>query len=566
MKCREYIIQLGGPVLKVLLIVLPLISLMVCKYSNCIGLWLPYTVLASVLSAIVCIQLFLQRDYSVNIADILLCLYGLYVIIRIWCAKESYIEPLSVLKWMLFALLYISGRLSDKNVIPLVLIAIGVYGVLSYLLSFFSNPGHLGAYISVGLSGTIGLITEKDRNPSEKIFLLGLGIVLLVILFLSKSRGALLALVIVSVYLFIRSNKNKHLNLNKKLLLFLLLSGVVSVVVFFLYKLRTGSADVRMLIWLSSGAAFLKAPIWGYSSGAVQSLYMLWQAEYFQMNPCSFFVPFATNHYQTFNEYIHILCEQGLAGFIIFTLFVLYVFRKCTSVGLIAASLSLGVSSFFLYTYDIFPIIILVPLFLGFANRCDIISGYSNGEDKKIRLHIRFIICAVVLSISFFICGEVGRKYSLAEKELKEFISLTEDSVSNRLHPLKESVIFRNKDMALLYATHSYLLSPEDRISVLEQCSKKIFVVEMMSILGNLYLNSSLNDKAERCFILAHYMAPDRIGPKYDLFKLYCDNDNKEKTKEWADKILLSSPRIYNAVTVEIKAKVRAFINSEQRK
>lgn len=77
--------------LKVLLIVLPLISLMVCKYSNCIGLWLPYTVLASVLSAIVCIQLFLQRDYSVNIADILLCLYGLYVIIRIWCAKESYI-------------------------------------------------------------------------------------------------------------------------------------------------------------------------------------------------------------------------------------------------------------------------------------------------------------------------------------------------------------------------------------------------------------------------------------------------------------------------------------------
>ena len=49
---------------------------------------------------------------------------------------------------------------------------------------------------------------------------------------------------------------------------------------------------------------------------------------------------------------------------------------------------SLGISSFFLYTYDIFPIAILVPLFLGLANRCNIIGGYRNGEDKKIRPHI----------------------------------------------------------------------------------------------------------------------------------------------------------------------------------
>lgn len=118
--------------------------------------------------------------------------------------------------------------------------------------------------------------------------------------------------------------------------------------------------------------------------------------------------------------------------------------------------------------------------------------------------------------------------------------------------------------MTLLYATHSFRLSPQDHIAVLEQCSKRITVVEMMSALGNLYLDSSLNDKAERCFILAHYMAPDRMVPKYDLFKFYRDKGDSGKAKEWADIILSSAPRTYNAITIEIKAAAREFVKSSR--
>ena len=84
----------------------------------------------------------------------------------------------------------------------------------------------------------------------------------------------------------------------------------------------------------------------------------------------------------------------------------------------------------------------------------------------------------------------------------------------------------------------------------------------MMSALGNLYLDSSLNDKAERCFILAHYMAPDRMVPKYDLFKYYRDKEDADKATEWAEIILSSSPRTYNAITIEIKADARAYMES----
>lgn len=508
----------------------------------------------------VCVQLCLSRKFRINTADILLLSYCLYAFVRIWLEKESYIEPLTVVKWLLLGLLFIAGRSSDKGYIPLMLTTVGLGGALSYLFGFFYNPGHLGAYVSIGLSGVISLLFEKDSNRYKKILLASLSILLLVILLLSRSRGALLAFVMALAYLWFSSDKYTALESNRKRLLFVCLSVVVLVGAFLLYRIRTGSADVRLLIWASSGEAFLKAPFFGYSSASVQSLYMPWQAEYFQANPLSSFAPFATNHYQTFNEYLHILCEQGVVGFILFALIVVYSFRKCRNRGLVAASISLGITSFFLYTYDILPIIILAPLFLGFANSCGI--NDSCNENKKKQWPTRSLFCAVVLILTSVVCWNVGKRYSSAEKDLKEFIHLPENSIAERILPSSESIILRNKDMTLLYATHSFRLSPQDHIAVLEQCSKRITVVEMMSALGNLYLDSSQNDKAERCLILAHYMAPDRMVPKFDLFKFYRDKGEIEKAKEWANIILASSPRTYNAITIEIKAAAREFVKS----
>ena len=342
------------------------------------------------------------------------------------------------------------------------------------------------------------------------------------------------------------------------------LAVIVIIGIVLLYKIRPESADVRLLIWSVSGEAFLKAPLFGYASGAVQSLYMPWQAAFFQTHPLSSLAPLATNHYQTFNEYLHILCEQGLVGFILFALFAVCAFKKCSNRGLVAASISLGTSSFFLYTYDIIPIIILAPMFLGLASSCGI--NDSCNEIKKKQRPARLLFCAVVLTLTSVVCWKVCKRYSYAEKDLKEFIRLPEDSMADRIRPASESIIFRNKDMSLLYATHSFRLSPQDHIAVLEQCSKRITVVEMMSALGNLYLDSSLKDKAERCFILAHYMAPDRMVPKYDLFKYYRDKEDADKATEWAEIILSSSPRTYNAVTLEIKSEARKFMETTRCK
>lgn len=551
-----------GFLIKALLLLFAL-SLFLNHPSFNIADWLSMVIISIFASLISIILICQNNHFRIVVADWLLVMYCLYSLLRMFLSKECYIEPLTTVKWLLLGLLYIAGRLSDKGNIPLMLITVGLCGALSYLFGFFNNTGHLGVYVSTGLSGVIFLLFEKDSNRFKKILLASLSILLLVVLVLSKSRGALLAFVMALVYLWFSSDKHIGLESNRKRLVFVCLSVAVLVGAFLLYKIRTGSADVRLLLWSVSGEAFLKAPLFGYSSGAVQSLYMPWQAEFFQTHELSSFAPLATNHYQTFNEYLHILCEQGVVGFILFALFVVYAFRKCKNRGLIAASISLGISSFFLYTYDILPIIVLAPFFLGLASSCSINDRCN--EIKKKQWPARLLLSASVLTLTLVVCWNVGKKYSSAEKDLKEFIRLPEDSVAERIRPSSESIIFRNKDMTLLYATHSFRLSAQDHIGVLEQCSKRITVVEMMSALGNLYLESSLNDKAERCFLLAHYMAPDRMVPKYDLFKYYRDSGNIEKAKEWAEDIQSSSPRIYNAITVEIKAAARDFLTHTNR-
>ena len=537
-------------------IVLPLL---LCLYTNSFGTWIPVVALTVAASVIAFVLVCKSGGFRINIADLLLIAYCLYALVRLLFSKACYIEPLTLIKWLLLGLLYIIGRTSNIKVIPYLLITVGISGVLAYFFGFFFNPGHLGAYVSIGVSGVVGLVLEERNGKAGKLLLLSLSIILIVILLLSKSRGALLAALLAAVYLFFSSQGFNNLGINRKRMVYASLAVIVIIGIVLLYKIRPESADVRLLIWSASGEAFLKAPLFGYSSGAVQSLYMPWQAAFFQTHPLSSLAPLATNHYQTFNEYLHLLCEQGIVGFVLFALYVVFAFKKSKNRSLNAASIALGVSSFFLYTYDIIPIIVLVPLFLGLANNASAVNCSPKSNRSKTVVVISSVAVLVAISI---VCWNVGKKYHSAEKELRSLIHLPDETQADRISPSSEDVVFKNKDMTLLYATHSFKLSKPDHIAVLEKCSRRIIVVEMMSSLGNLYSESSEMDKAESCFVAANNMAPDRMVPKYDLFKFYRDKNDKEKANEWAEIIIASSPRTYNAITIEIKAAARDFLNN----
>jgi len=189
----------------------------------------------------------------------------------------------------------------------------------------------------------------------------------------------------------------------------------------------------------------------------------------------------------------------------------------------------------------------------------NVLSSYTIHLNKW----ITSLVCLVfIASVSYF-SFHIGEQYNRATKELRQFIQISDNQVSDRFSKETEDIVFKNKNMSLLYATHSYKFTPQNRITVLEQCNKRITVVERLSTLGELYYDSGDLKKAEDSFITAYYMTPDRIIPKYDLFKFYKNTNNKIKAMKWANNIIESSPRLYNAITIEIKHEAREFLREQ---
>lgn len=505
-----------------------------------------------------------NKEIRLRSTDILVIVYCIYALIRTLFSQTDYTEPLTLLKWISVAALYLIGRLVNKDSINYLTLSLTLCGIVAYIFHMFLNTGHLGSYVSICLTGSICLIFEAKKKKVLRYFSLAVSIVLLIALVISHSRGAVLGAAVGILCYAITSSSYKSLGKPTKIIIIISILLMILIGNFILYSVRPDSANVRLLIWSSSWKAFTEAPFFGYSSGSVQSLYMYWQAAFFESHPLSSLAPFATNHYQSFNEFLHLLCEQGLMGLIFFGLIILSSIKNSRNRCLKSIMIALGVCSCFLYTWDILPIAFLIPLFLGMA-----VSSQKDSSENALSaytIHLNkwttSLVCLIFLTSVSYFSYHIGEQYNRATKELRQFIQIGDNQVIDRFSKETEDIVFKNKNMSLLYATHSYKFSPQDRINVLEQCNKRITVVERLSTLGGFYYDSGDFKKAEDSFITAYYMTPDRIIPKYDLFKFYKNTNNKIKASEWANIIIEASPRLYNAITIEIKYEAREFLSA----
>ena len=80
----------------------------------------------------------------------------------------------------------------------------------------------------------------------------------------------------------------------------------------------------RFLIWQVIGSKLPEA-LW-LGQGSLEALYMPLQAEWFREHSVSAYANVAGNNVYAFNEFLRILFETGIAGFV---LFVLLIFTGC---------------------------------------------------------------------------------------------------------------------------------------------------------------------------------------------------------------------------------------------
>ena len=366
-----------------------------------------------------------ERDaIIVSKIDILIGVYLLYNLLCIFVLHKTSHEPLFYVRWCLIIMLYITARLTTKaNAVKLLYLLI-IGGLIQAAIIFaqycgiinslngnfnitgtFTNPGHVAVYLSGSIVSAIILFKQsyKTAEKTSKILLSIFVVILFAALCLCKSRTSFIALIAAVIVVLLQTDRFRHFTKVCK-------SSIVAVGVALLlfavagsYYIRTKSADARLLIWRVSIELFEQAPVFGNGTESFKRQYMYRQAEYFgkatinaaprhnlqtssqfsarfaacfNANPNSKYILVANNHYQSFNEFIHIACEQGIIGLLLFLSIIGYALVKCKSLITKPLLIWLLVSSCFLYTADIFPIVILFPIIFGISdNGCCACSG-----------------------------------------------------------------------------------------------------------------------------------------------------------------------------------------------
>ena len=270
--------------------------------------------------------------------------------------------------------------------------------------------------------------------------------------------------------------------------------------------------------------------------GAFQTQYMLYQAEYFHLNPSSQFSQLADNVNYPFNEFLKIGVEYGSLG-----LFVLLL--------LIIGGISIYKKNLNPIKYPAFECIIAIAIcacfsyplkysmtwaILGFALSIIAIEHHSNLKFRT--SYIRRFAAGGALYLMLLLL-----QYTIAEMKWKKVVDRSLRGETEQMLPFYEELkeeLGANSLFLYNYAAELHFVGHYDEsIEVLTECIRYWNDYDIQLLFADCYLQKGEFEKAEECLILASNMCPNRFIPLYQLVHLYDKIGEKEKAYEFANRI-----------------------------
>lgn len=199
----------------------------------------------------------------------------------------------------------------------------------------FINPNFLGVNIMLGLITVLYLFfIQFFQNKTLKLFLVLSAIPMLYVFYLTESRASWLALCVAVLVFFATSEKSISFIRNHKMKAL----GILSVIVFlgisslyFLYKIDTDSVDGRSLIRKITLSKIEEKPIFGYGVFNFSGVYNNAKADYFLNNKRQWEEIKVGNYVSyTYNDYLQVIFETGLVGFVLLTLILFFILKGVT--------------------------------------------------------------------------------------------------------------------------------------------------------------------------------------------------------------------------------------------
>lgn len=488
---------------------------------------------------------------SVTRSDVFVFLYLLYGCCRAYASREG-LPLVFFSQWAILIAVYILSRNIDYSLLPLFLwascmvqavIGLGQFlGIVTshhslfHVTGCFWNPSQLGGFIACFFPLIVGeLLTRKY----SRWYWLGL-LLPASILVLSDSRAAWLACGVGVLYVLPLKLKSR---LNASIvILFIAMIGIG------LYCYKPLSALGRLYIWRISTDMAWEHSLCGSGIHSFSDKYMLYQAEYFHAHPESDFAGQATFVNTPYNEFIHVLAEQGSIGFLLFVLlFGSYFFFTGQEQGNKYKGVILAFVVFACFSYPGENIALLFG----------VVACMGAVRDKE-----WFHVCLSRSRKSMFIVF-LGGIVCVNAGIVHEYHLLS--LVAKR--PLERVDIPRYKNepeviQHLLRVNKS--LSLADRVVMQQRISEQIPAPETYCKLGNLHEQLKEYDVAERYYQIAADMIPNQIRANYFLFKLYKTTGRASDAYKMAVFISRQNVKVENTFTLGVKGEIKRFLEKSR--
>lgn len=514
-----------------------------------------------------------NRKYAFSLIDFAICLSLLYSMISIFS-----VDALHLHKLILFVCIYLLAKAvvssGYEHLILYTVIMGGLlqsgFGLLQWADIYvsnhrafvatgsFANPGPFGGYIGVALSASVGMLFNlKGRGRAERICLCLSILVLGTACFISDSRAAWMSVIIAVISMVVWKCK-----LVKKKYWIVGMLVFLSIVLFLFYFYRPVSADARILIWKVCGMMVQEEPLLGTGVGTFPSIYMHHQAIYLQQLSSSAEELIVGDNIYAFNEFIKVLCEQGMVGFILFLFILFAAFRVCfyppndNRMLLLYPLIAYLTFSFFSYPFDVLPLYLLFPLLLG---------GISGSSDKKIGCAMVFNKWIKLSCISLLFAIGIGScRDWLFKNEVKRQLTsyFFKDDKKSAVYLQNTFSDYRMcLELVLQYSSALYLKGEyADAIRPLKQVMALSPSSVIACDLGSCCQQMEDYEEAELYYTLASSMVPGLITPKYLLFSMCVETEQQEKAQELAKEIVAMPVKQISERTETIKLEAGDYL------
>ena len=380
---------------------------------------------------------------------------------------------------------------------------------------------------------------------------------------LSGSRAGMLALVVVGLagflHLFQAGTKTK------------ILVGVFLVLLTIgLYFVKKDSSDGRLLIWQCSWEMIKDKPLTGHGAGGFKAGYMNYQATYFEEHPDSKYAMLADNIGHTFNEYIGLLVNYGLAGFFLFLLLLFFLasaFRRNkekTIISYIACWCLTAIAVFAFFSYPLrYPFVWVVGLLsisVIFISSPPAPIHFGEGSGLLRRKRLAMTAPVLILLLALLVCF---KSYSRLRTDIKwcKVAHLSLAGQTKQMLPeyqilhakLRNNELFLYNYAAELNFANRY----EESLSIARECESLWADYDLQMLIADNYLQMKNYPEAEQHYQKAAAMCPAKFVPLYKLFLLYETTGEKKNMCKTAKIIIDKTVKIMSPTVNQIKIEVK---------